>query len=78
LDGHGSILGQNSNFSFRIASGPALRPTQPPIYWVPKALSTKVKRLGREAEQSPPSSVEVKNGGALPPLPICLHGIVFN
>jgi hypothetical protein len=28
-----------------------------------------VKRPGREADHSPPSSAEVKNGGALPPLP---------
>jgi hypothetical protein len=28
-----------------------------------------VKRQGREAVHSPPSSAEVKNGGAVPPLP---------
>jgi hypothetical protein len=28
-----------------------------------------VKRQGREADHSPPSSAEVKNGGAIPPLP---------
>jgi hypothetical protein len=28
-----------------------------------------VKRLGREADHSPPSSTEVKNGGAIPSLP---------
>jgi hypothetical protein len=27
-----------------------------------------VKRPGREADHSPPSSAEVKNGGAIPPL----------
>jgi hypothetical protein len=32
----------------------------------------------REAENSSPSSAEVKNGGAMPPLPIFLHGIVLN
>jgi hypothetical protein len=37
-----------------------------------------VKRLGREADRSPPSSAKVKNGGAIPPLPTCLHGIVLN
>jgi hypothetical protein len=36
-------------------------PTQPPIQWVPGALSLGVKRLGREADHSPPSSAEVKN-----------------
>jgi hypothetical protein len=37
-----------------------------------------VKRQGREADRSPPSGAEVKKGGAIPPHPICLHGIVFN
>jgi hypothetical protein len=38
----------------------ALGPTQPPIQWVPGALSLGVKRPGREAGHSPPSSAEVK------------------
>jgi hypothetical protein len=30
-------------------------------------------------DHSPPTSTEVKNGGAILPLtPICLHGVVFN
>jgi hypothetical protein len=37
-----------------------------------------VKRQGREADFSPPSTVEVMNGGAIPPLPIRLHGVVLN
>jgi len=37
------------------------RPTEPPIQWVPRALSLGVKRLGREADRSSQSSVEVKN-----------------
>jgi hypothetical protein len=35
-----------------------------PIQWVPG-----IKRQGREADRSPPSSAEVNNGGAIPPLP---------
>jgi hypothetical protein len=31
--------------------------------------TTGVKRPGSEADHSPPSSAEVKNGGAMPPLP---------
>jgi hypothetical protein len=50
----------------------ALGPTQPPIQWVPE-----VKRLGREAEHSPPSSDEVDNGGAIRPVPIRLHCVVL-
>jgi hypothetical protein len=33
------------------------------------AVYTGVKRPGREADYSPPSSAEVMNGGAMPPLP---------
>jgi hypothetical protein len=33
------------------------------------ALSLSVKRQGREADHSPPSSAKVKNGGAIPSLP---------
>jgi hypothetical protein len=32
-----------------------------PIQWVPRTLSLGVKRPGREADHSPPSSAEVKN-----------------
>jgi hypothetical protein len=47
-------------FLFTTASRTALEPTQPPIQWVPGAVSLRVKRPGREAKHSPPSSVEVK------------------
>jgi hypothetical protein len=39
----------------------ALGFTQPPIQCVPGALSLGVKRPGREADHSPPSSAKVKN-----------------
>jgi hypothetical protein len=45
---------------FSESSRPALRPTQPPIQWVPWALSLGIKRPGREADHSPPISAEVK------------------
>jgi hypothetical protein len=48
-------------FLFTTASRTALGPTQPPIQWVPGVLSVGVKRPGREADHSPPSSAEVKN-----------------
>jgi hypothetical protein len=47
-------------FLFTTASKPALEPAQPPIQWVPWALSLVIKRLGREADHSPPSSAEIK------------------
>jgi hypothetical protein len=46
----------------------ALEPTQPPIQWVPGVFSLGIKRPGREADHSPPSSAEVKEW-AIPPLP---------
>jgi hypothetical protein len=47
-------------FLFTTASRTALEPTQPPIQWVPGALSLEVRRPEREADHSPPSSAEVK------------------
>jgi hypothetical protein len=46
-------------FFFTTASRMVLGPTQPPIQWVPAVLSLGVKRPGREANYSPPSSAEV-------------------
>jgi hypothetical protein len=62
LGDRGSILGRgnDSMFLLAIASRPALRPTQPPIQWVPGALSLGVKRPGCEADHSPPSNAEIK------------------
>jgi hypothetical protein len=60
-----------------MASRPVLEPTHPPIQWVPGGTpSPGLKRPRSEADRSPPSSVEVKNGGAIPLLcsPIRLHG----
>jgi hypothetical protein len=62
----GRVLGFDSRrrlviFLFTTASRPALGPTQPPIQWVAGALSLGLKRPGREADHSPPSSAEVKN-----------------
>jgi hypothetical protein len=47
-------------FVFTTASRTTLGPTQPPIQWVPGALSLGVKRQGREADHSPLSSAEVE------------------
>jgi hypothetical protein len=47
-------------YSFPTASRTALGLTQPPIQWVPGALTLGVKRPGREADHLPQSSSEVK------------------
>jgi hypothetical protein len=39
------------------------------IRWVPGAISLGVKRPGHEADHSSPSSAEVNNVEAVPPLP---------
>jgi len=56
---------------FTNASRPALGPTQPPTQWVPGTLSLEVKRPGREADRSPPSSAGggQRMRGDIPPLP---------
>jgi hypothetical protein len=48
-------------FSSPPRTRPVLGPMQPPIQWLPGALSLGIKRPGREADPSPPSSAEVKN-----------------
>jgi hypothetical protein len=69
LGGRGSIPGGASFFLYSVASRPALGPAHPPIHWVPWALSPVVKRPGHEYNYSPPCNAEVKNGGAIHPLP---------
>jgi hypothetical protein len=69
LDGRGSIAGRGNIFLFSITCRRPLGPTQPPIQWVPAALSSEVKWQEREADHSLPSSAEVKNDGAIHPLP---------
>jgi hypothetical protein len=44
-----------------------------PIEWILGALF-----LGHETELSPQSSAKVKRSVSMPPLPMYLHGIVFN
>jgi hypothetical protein len=48
-------------FLFATASRSVLGSTQPPIHWVPGALSVGVKRPRRDADDSPQSNAEVKD-----------------
>jgi hypothetical protein len=58
--GRGSSPGRVKNILFSTSSKPALWSTQPPIQWVLRALSPRVKRPGREADHSPRVNAEVK------------------
>jgi hypothetical protein len=49
-----------------------------PSYPMGIGISSRAKEAGREADYPSPSCAEVKNGGALPALLICLHGMVLN
>jgi hypothetical protein len=64
----GSIPARGQIFLFSIASRLAPGPAQPPMQWVPGAISPGIKRPGPEADHTPPSSAEVKNGGTIAPL----------
>jgi hypothetical protein len=70
----GSIPGRSKIFSSRTALGP----TKSLIQWVSGVISLGVKGPRLEAGHSPPSSAEVKNGGAIPSLCIRLHDVVVN
>jgi hypothetical protein len=60
------------------ASRTALGPTHP-LQWVSGTLFLGVKRPGREADHSPPSSAEVKEWVELYlHSPICLHGVLLS
>jgi hypothetical protein len=56
-------------FLYSTTSKQPLGYTKPPIQWVPVALSRGVKRPARETDHSSPSSADVNNDGAIPPLP---------
>jgi hypothetical protein len=65
-------------FLFSIASGPSVGTTEPPIQYIKGDFCVGVKGPGREADHSPPSSTEAKNGGAIPPFPKRLHAMVLS
>jgi hypothetical protein len=56
-----SSPGRGKIFRLSTSFRPVLGPTQPPLQRVPGALSAGVKLSEREAENSPPTSAEVKN-----------------
>jgi hypothetical protein len=74
----GSIPGRGKKFFFT--------PQHPDRLWSPRsllsngmgALSQGIKQPKREADHSAPSSADVKNGGAIPPLTHMSSGMVLN
>jgi hypothetical protein len=60
LRDRGSSPGRVKNSHFSMLSRPALGSTQPPVQWVPGALSQGVNLPEREANHLPPTSAEVK------------------
>jgi hypothetical protein len=68
LEDRGSIPGSRNNFIFSMESRLALGLTQTPIERILPAISWGVKLPERAADHSPASSIEVKNGGTIPPV----------
>jgi hypothetical protein len=68
-------------FLFTTTSRPALGPTQPPIQWALSALSPGVKLLSCRCMKLTTHlhhlALRSIMCGAIPPLPIHLHGVVF-
>jgi hypothetical protein len=69
---------REGDFSSSTSSRTALNSAQTPIKWIQGDISLGIKRPGSEADHSLPSSAGVKNGGAIPPLPIGIIGVMFN
>jgi hypothetical protein len=70
MDGRGSIPGSGKEFlSTPYSPDRHWGLTQPPIQWVLVAVFPEIKQPRREADHSPPSSAEAKNGGVIPPFP---------
>jgi hypothetical protein len=65
-------------FFIATASIPVLGPTQPPIQWVPGALTSGVNRPGCEVDHSTPSNAEVNAWSYTSTPPVLLHVVVLN
>jgi hypothetical protein len=72
------FLNGETNSSLSVTSRSALRPTRPPIRCLPVALYPGLKQPGSEADNSPPSTAEVKYDGIYLYSPMLLHDMVLN
>jgi hypothetical protein len=70
--GRSSSPGRGKIFILSTSSRPVMGPTQPRIQWIPGALSPGVKRPGREANHSPPTSAEGNNTWIYTSTPPCV------
>jgi hypothetical protein len=78
LEGGGLIPGWWQILLYTTTSRPALVLTQPPVQSIPGAVFQEVKWPGREADNPPPSSAEIKNGELFLHSPIRFHGVAIN
>jgi hypothetical protein len=74
LDDRGSIAGRRqSSFPVASVSRPVLRPTKPPVQWVPRVLSGEVRR-GRDSDHSTTQLLpRSRMSRAVTPLPLGTH-----
>jgi hypothetical protein len=62
-------------FVFSEAFRPTLGPVQPRRHRVPWAVSSGIKGWNLEGGHPPPLNPRLRMSGAVPPLPICSHGV---
>jgi hypothetical protein len=67
---------QNFNLLYSVQAGSGARPASYPMGTGGDFPG--VERPRSEADHSPPSNAEIKNDEAIPPIPLCLYGIVLN
>jgi hypothetical protein len=75
LDGRGTLVRLSTGskrYCSSSVSTPFLEPTQLRIRLVSGAVSSGIKRLGREADHAPPSSAEIRNDWSYTSAPQCV------
>jgi hypothetical protein len=70
--------GRLNNLQFSVPSSPAFEPTQSSVQWVAGSNYHGVKRLGRVADHSPPTNVEVNKMWIYTHFRVSLHDVAPN
>jgi hypothetical protein len=78
LEDRDSYPGKEWIIFFVIKSIPPLVATQFPVKWTQKGFWQEIKRPDLESDHSLLLEEMLRMCGAILPLPICLHGILFN